>query len=147
MKLNLRGWSYAFATVLCTAAVAAGTEGTPPDDGEVKHLAPFVVKETKISDFGLSIVTNFGVIWGGKIEWMRVGKVVPGSAAALAQLNPDDEIALIDGQPRSGMSRETMLRIFFQRKMGDIVSLELRDSRTHRLRLVVLKVNRQGLER
>jgi hypothetical protein len=135
--------------LLCTAGVVRADAPVPasrPDEGKVEQLAPFVVKETKVSDFGLSIVTNFGVMWGGKIKWMRVGKVIPGSAAALAHLNPDDEIALIDGRPHSGMGRDEMLRIFFQRNVGDTVSLELRDSRTHQLRLVLLRVNRKGLE-
>jgi len=146
MKPNLRALIFALVMPAIAAMAAAPAEGPPPDGSRVEHLAPFVVKETKVSDFGMSIVTNFGVIWGGEIKWMRVGKVVPGSAAALAHLNPDDEIAMIDAQPRSGMSRGTMLAIFFRRKIGDTVSLELRDSQTHRLRLVVLKVNGRGLE-
>lgn len=111
---------------------------------KVEHLGPFFVRETRISDFGLSIVTNFGVIWGGRITWMRVGQVAPGSAAALAHLNPQDEIFMIDGQPLSGMSRETMLGIFFQRKVGDRVSLEVRDVHTRLLRLVRLQANTNG---
>ncbi|HWA09321.1 MAG TPA: PDZ domain-containing protein [Opitutaceae bacterium] len=138
----------ALILVLPVAAgwAAAPAHAAPSSDAQVERLSPFFVRETRISNFGLSIVTNFGVIWGGKIKWMRVGQVAPGSAAAEAHLNPDDEIFMINGRPRSGMSRDTMLGIFFERRLGDTVSLELRDSRTRLLRLVVLTVNAKGLE-
>jgi hypothetical protein len=127
--------------------VAAESRSNAAADGQkTEHLGLFFVRETRISDFGFSVVTNFGVVWGGRIKWLRVGQVAPGSAAALAQLNPEDEIFMVDGQPRSGMSRETMLKIFFQRKLGDRVSLEVRDVHTRRLRLVRLQVNARTSE-
>lgn len=120
-------------------ALVSGGALRAADEDKPAPLSPFFVRETRISDFGLSIVTNFGVVWGGQIKWMKVGEVMPGTAAALASLHPGDEIFMIDGQPRSGMSRDTMLKIFFQRQSGELVSLEVRDVRTRLLRLVRLR--------
>ena len=135
--------------MLCTVsacaifATMAPAEETNPSKDDVVHLPRFEVREggAKFTDFGMSVVTNFGVVFGGKIAWMRVGTVVPGSSAALLGLHPDDEIFAIDEVKLADLSRRQMLETFFHRKRGDRIKLLVRDHRTRHLRLVELSAN------
>src|SRR4051812_19666598 len=95
MRLRLVTFIGLSVLSLAPAAWAASATTDP-----VVQLPRFEVRERKgICEFGLSVVTNVGVVFGGKIKWMRVGDVLPGSAAALAGLQTQDEIASIDGSP------------------------------------------------
>jgi S1-C subfamily serine protease len=118
-----------------------GTSAVPADaTAEIGHLPRFEVRERKgISAFGLTIVTNLGVVFGGKIKWLRVGDVVPGSSAAKAGLATNDEILLIDGVARNDFNRRTMLEKFFGRAPGATMTLMIRGGPRRQFREVQLK--------
>lgn len=145
--------SWTFCTIaflaISTANVAAQNTAAVADKDDIIHLPRFEVREngSKISDFGISVVTNFGVLFGGKIKWMRVGTVVPGSSAAALGLATDDQIALIDEKKVTELTRSQMLHTFFHRKVGDRAKLLIRDSRTKLWRAVELKANEHQIEK
>jgi S1-C subfamily serine protease len=97
-------------------------------------LAAYEVRESAISDFGMSVKTNFEVKWGGNVEWMTVTAVAAGSSASRAGIAAGDRILAIDRRKISEMDRDDMLDALFQRKKGD------------RSRLLVLRP-REGLPR
>ena len=138
----VRSTLHAAILLVATAATAASAD-SPAEHDEVVLLPRFEVRESgaRITDFGMSIVTNFAVLFGGKIAWMRVGTVVPGSSAALLGLAKDDRIALIDGTKITDVSRSQMLHIFFHRKSGEKVKLLVCDERTKRWHLVELSAS------
>jgi hypothetical protein len=121
----------------CAAASAAE---------ETVQLPRFEVRERGISDFGMSIVTNPEVANGGKISWMIVGYIVPGSAAAQAGLKPGEKIIAIDGADLSALSKDAMLRTFFQREIGDRVRLSLGGAPRKPGRSVELVCNAKQME-
>lgn len=142
---------------LCFAALGAAwaASANAEDSGAtgvgngIVQLPRFEVREStaKISDFGMSVVTNFGVLFGSKIAWMRVGTVLPGSPAALAGLDSDDQIVLIDDLKVSDLDRQQMLHTFFQREPGARVRLLVREGRTKRWRLVELSTKGHRIEK
>lgn len=138
----------AFVMVIASNATAQTTSPAAEKD-DIIHLPRFEVREngSKISDFGMSVVTNFGVLFGGKIKWMRVGTVVPGSSAAALGLATDDQIALINEKKVTALTRSQMLHTFFHRKVGDRVKLLVRDDRTKLWRAVELKANEHRIEK
>jgi C-terminal processing protease CtpA/Prc len=71
----------------------------------------------------LSVVTNTEVALGGRIEWMRVGVVIPGGAAARQGLFTGVEILAIDNIPIAQLPREEMLHRLFERESGQHVRL------------------------
>src|SRR3954469_19933940 len=98
--------------LLAMAAMLGGGNTMAADATEagVVQLPRYEVRERKgISEFGLSIVTNLGVVFGGAVKWMRVGQVVAGSSASLAGLQTDDEIITIDGVKVAEFHRRQML--------------------------------------
>ena len=122
------------------AALRAGPLG---DQDSIVHLPRFEVHagRASITDFGMSVVTNFGVLFDGPVKWMRIGIVVAGSSADSLGLAKDDQIALIDRQKVTDYSRSQMLQTFFHRKPGERVALVVREARTKRWRLVELRAN------
>lgn len=92
-------------------------------EGELLELPKFTVTRKGFLIFGLSVITNVEVTVGGKIEWMRVGVVLPGSPAAKQGLFTGVEILAIDGTPIAQLSREDMLHALFERESGDHVRL------------------------
>jgi hypothetical protein len=135
-----------YATLAASTLATDG--GTPTVSEVIVPLPRFEVRESgmRVTDFGMSVVTNFGVLFGGKIQWMRVGTVVPGSSAALRGLAMDDQIALIGDTKVSDFSRSLMLHTFFHRKLGDRIRLLVRDGRTGRWRFVELSANEKRIE-
>jgi C-terminal processing protease CtpA/Prc len=111
--------------------------------GTVK-LPAYEVRESAISDFGISVRTNFEVKWAGKIEWMRVSAVSASSSAAHAGLAPGDQILAIDGQLITEMDKATMLDALFQRKKGDSCRLLILGQNDSLPRFVTLIANRAG---
>jgi hypothetical protein len=132
------------ATML-VLGIAATLAGVGPvaqvkADSETVRLPRLEVRERKgVSEFGLTIVTNLGVVFGGKIKWPRVGDVVPGSSAAHAGLVCDDEIILIDGAARNEFTRRAMLEKFFGRAPGTTLTLMIRGGPRRQFREVQLK--------
>lgn len=112
-------------------AGATGRQAKQPDsatssgmsEGELYALPKFTVRRKGFLNFGLSVVTNTEVTLGGKIEWMRVGVVLPGSPAARQGLFTGIEILAIDGRPVTELSREDMLHALFERESGEQVRL------------------------
>ncbi len=107
-------------------------------------LKAYQVKESAISDFGMSVKTNVEVQWGGKIEWMTVNAVAPGSSADRVGLKPNDRIMAIDGQLVVGMEKDAMLGLFFQRRKGDTSRLLVMGHRQAMPRFVTLVASRPG---
>lgn len=137
-RLPIRTATFAAAAVLVAFAVAHVSAVEAPND--VVQLPRFEVREKKgLSDFGMSVVTNFGVLWGGKIKWLRVGVVAPGSPAALAGLNTDDEIFRIDDEIVAQLRRAAMLRYFFGRPPEARIRLLVRSAQTRQLRWIELR--------
>lgn len=101
--------------------------GARPQDGmtegDVYELPKFTVTQKGFLNFGLSVVTNREVTFGGAIEWMRVGVVLPGSPAAREGLFTGVEILAIDRIPVAHLSREDMLHKLFERESGEHVRL------------------------
>ena len=118
-----------------------------PADPPPVTLPPYEVVGERITDFGMSVRTNFGVALGGKIEWMRVGTVVDGSSAALAGLRTDDQILLVDRVSVRALERDAMLTAFFDRGVGDRLTLVIREDRTRRFRQVTLRANAKRVAR
>lgn len=92
-------------------------------ESELYQLPKFTVTRKGFLNFGLSVITNVEVTLGGKIEWMRVGVVLPGLPASRQGLFTGVEILAIDGTPISQLSREDMLHALFERESGDHVRL------------------------
>lgn len=92
-------------------------------EGELYELPKFTVTRQGFVNFGLSVVTNTEVTLGGRIEWMRVGVVLPGSRAARQGLFTGIEILAIDNTPVAQLSREDMLHALFERESGEHVRL------------------------
>jgi len=92
-------------------------------EDELYHLPKFTVTQKGFLNFGLSVVTNVEVTLGGKIEWMRVGTVLPGRPAAQQGLFTGIEILAIDNIPVAQLTREDMLHALFEREAGDAVRL------------------------
>jgi hypothetical protein len=94
-------------------------------ESEIYALPKFTVARTGFRKLGLSVVTNTEVALGGKIEWMRIGVVLPGSPAGRQGLFTGIEILAIDNQPIAELSREAMLHLLFEREAGEPVRLLL----------------------
>lgn len=92
-------------------------------EGDIVELPRFVVTQKAFLNFGLSVVTNAEVQRGGKIEWMRVGLVIPGSLAAQNNVAPWDQVLAIDGVMVTELDREGMLQALFQKSAGERVTL------------------------
>jgi PDZ domain len=92
-------------------------------EGELYALPKFTVSRKGFLNFGLSVVTNTEVTLGGKIEWMRIGVVLPGSPAARQGLFTGIEILAIDDRPIAELTREDMLHALFEREAGEQVRL------------------------
>jgi hypothetical protein len=92
-------------------------------EGELYALPKFTVTRKGFLNFGLSVVTNTEVTLDGKIEWMRVGVVLPDSPAAREGLFTGIEILAIDGIPVAELNRADMLHALFEREAGEQVRL------------------------
>jgi hypothetical protein len=92
-------------------------------EGELYALPKFTVTRKGFLNFGLSVITNTEVTLGGQIEWMRVGVVLPGSAADRQGLFTGIEILAIDDRPVAELTREDMLHALFERESGEQVRL------------------------
>lgn len=92
-------------------------------EGELYTLPKFTVTRKGFLNFGLSVVTNTEVTLGGKIEWMRVGVVLPGSPAARQGLFTGIEILALDDRPVAELTREDMLHALFERESGEQLRL------------------------
>jgi C-terminal processing protease CtpA/Prc len=92
-------------------------------EGELYELPKFTVSRKGFAKFGLSVVTNTEVAIGGRIEWMRVGVVIPASPAARQNLFTGVEILAIDNIPVAQLSRDDMLHLLFEREAGQHVRL------------------------
>jgi hypothetical protein len=99
------------------------TDAAKLTEGELYELPKFTVSRKGFVNFGLSVVTNVEVTVGGKIEWMRVGVILPGRPAARQGLLTGMEILAIDGIPIAQLSREDMLHALFEREAGEHVRL------------------------
>jgi membrane-associated protease RseP (regulator of RpoE activity) len=108
-------------------------------------LPPFEVRESGFTNFGISILTNKAVATGGKVEWMIVSAVAPGSGASLAGLSPGDRIYSIDSESVVKFSKAQMLSIFFHKTIGAELRLEVADPRTQARRIVTLTCNEISL--
>jgi hypothetical protein len=107
-----------------TAKQRGGTQASGEiDEGDLFQLPKFTVTQKSFANFGLSVVTNTEVLRGGDIEWMRVGIVLPGSAADRAGLRAGTEILAINGWPVSKLTREDMLHALFEQEPGGAVRL------------------------
>src|SRR5438045_3708227 len=131
------------AIPLSLAAAPAATNEAAPDT--IVHLPRYEVRDHAISDFGMSIVTNFGVLFGGGIKWMTVGQVVPGSSAALAGLRTGDGILTINDRPLTELNRKSMLATFFARPIGTRLRLMVRQAHNRHFQIVELKANRERI--
>lgn len=100
------------------AAAAAGMT-----EDELYTLPKFTVTRKGFLNLGLSVVTNREVALGGRIEWMRVGVVLPGSPAARQGLLTGIEILALDDRPVAELTREDMLHALFERESGEQVRL------------------------
>lgn len=96
-----------------------------PVEGEIIELPKYVVTEKGFVKFGFSVVTNTEVKHGGRIKWMRVGLVIPGSPAARNNLDPWDTILAIDRVIVTDLDREGMLQALFQKHSGDGLTLHI----------------------
>lgn len=114
---------------------------------EIVELPEYKVQAKGISDFGMSIRTNPGVLWGGSVGRMRVGEVVPDSAAAMAGLKRGQWILEVDGAPVAELRRGSMLRKFFRREVGDRITLKVSDYGGKNPYIVELAVNPKRIER
>lgn len=123
---------------------ASQNETRSERSAEPVRLEAYHVKESAISDFGMSVKTNFEVQWGGKIEWMTVNAIAGGSSAERAGLKPGDRIMAIDGQLVVGMERDVMLGLFFQRRKGEASRLLVLSHREALPRFVILVASRPG---
>jgi hypothetical protein len=92
-------------------------------EGELYALPKFTVTRKGFLNLGLSVVTNTEVTLGGRIEWMRIGVVLPDSLAAREGLFTGIEILAIDGRPVAELTREDMLHSLFEREAGEQVRL------------------------
>ncbi len=101
----------------------SSADATELTAGEVYELPKFTVSRKGFVNFGLSVVTNVEVTLGGKIEWMRVGVVLPDRPAARHGLFTGVEILAIDSVPIAQLSREDMLHALFEREAGEHVRL------------------------
>lgn len=121
-----------------TASVSKGAKAAKVET-DPTSLPAFEVRESAFSDFGMSVKTNFDVKWGGKVEWMVVTGVAPGSSAARMRVAPGDRIMAIDGRKITDLDRDDMLDALFQRKKGDrsrLLVLSPRDGLPHFIVLV-----------
>jgi C-terminal processing protease CtpA/Prc len=105
------------------AARAPRRDASELTESELYEPPKFTVSRKGFAKFGLSVVTNTEVAVGGAIEWMRVGVVIPGSAAARQGLFTGVEILAIDNLPVARISREHMLHLLFERESGQQVRL------------------------
>jgi len=113
-------------TVKSSAQTQRGKRTRPQDgmtEGDLYELPKFTVTRQGFLNFGLSVVTNREVTFGGAIEWMRVGVVLPDLPAARAGLFTGVAILAINGIPVTYMTREEMLHAFFEQESGDSVRL------------------------
>ncbi len=101
----------------------SSADATELTASEVYALPKFTVSRKGLVNFGLSVVTNVEVTIGGKIEWMRVGVVVPDRSAARHGLFTGVEILAIESVPIAQLSREDMLHALFEREAGEHVRL------------------------
>jgi C-terminal processing protease CtpA/Prc len=123
----MRHWVARWLGLSCVAVMAAPAGQLAKAAEAPVQMPRFEVRERRgICEFGLSIVTNVGVLFGGRIKWMRVGDVAAGSPAALAGLQTQDEIFLIDDVPLQDFNRRKMLEKFFGRPPGAKLSLMVR---------------------
>jgi hypothetical protein len=90
---------------------------------DIVELPKFVVTQKAFLDFGLSVVTNAEVQRGGKIKWVRVGVVIPGSLADQNNLMPWDQILAIDRVMVTELDREAMLQLLFEKSAGERLTL------------------------
>jgi hypothetical protein len=102
---------------------ASGRDSRDMTEGELYELPKFTVSRKGFAKFGLSVVTNTEVALGGRIEWMRVGVVIPGAPAARQGLFTGVEILAIDNIPIAQLSRDDMLHLLFERESGQHVRL------------------------
>lgn len=125
-----------------------GTSVGTTAEGRAAVMLPRVeVTESRMTDYGMAIVTNIEVLRHQPIEWMKVGTVLPGSAAHLAGLSTDERILAINDRPVRDYTRTEMLDVFFARERGDRVKLLVISDRVPLPRFVRLVANRRGLER
>ena len=115
------------------------------NQGESVEMQVYEVRESAFTDFGMSVMTNSEVKWGGEIEWMRVSAVVPGTSAAKQNLGSGDRIMAIDDRLVTKLSRDAMLEVLFQRKTGDRVNLLVLGKGQSMPRFVGLTANRPDL--
>lgn len=122
-------------------ATAATPGMAGPVEGDIIELPKFVVTEKGFVQFGLSVVTNAEVKRGGRITWMRVGLVIPGSLAARNKLDTWDQILALDGVIVTELDREGMLRALFQKHSGERLTLHILARRHGMLPAVVRLVH------
>jgi membrane-associated protease RseP (regulator of RpoE activity) len=131
--------------VAAVLTVTMGAMAELKQEENVILLPPFEVRESGFTNFGISILTNKAVATGGKVEWMIVSAVAPGSAASLAGLSPGDRIYSIDGASVLKFSKAQMLGTFFHKTIGAELRLEVADPRTQARRIVTLTCNEISL--
>jgi len=106
-------------------------------EGDIVELPKFVVTQKAFLNFGLSVVTNAEVKQGGKIEWVRVGLIIPGSLADQINLMPWDQILAIDRVMVTELDRETLLQLLFQKSAGERLTLLIMSRRNGLLPIFV----------
>jgi hypothetical protein len=105
-------------------------------------LPAFEVRDSAISDFGMSLRTNLEVKWGDFVTWMRVTAIDPGSSADAAGLHPGDRILAIDDTEVTKLDRDAMLAALFYRKKGDRIRVLTLGVGQPLPRFVTLRANR-----
>jgi predicted metalloprotease with PDZ domain len=145
MNKQLNWKAKASMIVAAALTVTMGAMAEPKQEETVILLPPFEVRESGFTNFGISILTNKAVATGGKVEWMIVSAVAPGSGASLAGLSPGDRIYSIDGESVVKFSKAQMLSTFFHKTIGTELRLEVADPRTQARRIVTLTCNEISL--
>lgn len=102
---------------------AVSTPASRPATADAIRLAAVKVNEWPLSDFGMSVKTNFEVAQGENVQWMEVSGVEPDGPAAGARLSIGDRILAIDGTLVTTLTRDGLLDVLFKRKTGDRVRL------------------------
>ncbi len=95
----------------------------------VVTLPAFHAHEWAISDFGMSVKTNFEVAHGGSVEWIEISAIEPRGPAKSAGLAVGDRILAIDRELVTKLGREGLLDALFKRKSGDHIRILITNRR------------------
>jgi membrane-associated protease RseP (regulator of RpoE activity) len=130
------------STPIVVKPVEPAARTANPVTEPAEELATFEVRDSAISDFGMSLRTNLEVKWGDFVTWMRVTAIDPGSSADAAGLHPGDRILAIDGTEITKLDRDAMLAALFYRKKGDRIRVLTLGVGQPLPRFVTLRANR-----